>query len=342
MTHIPHEHSASTEPTLPVDGRVEQEVRQFTYDPALVRDLHVEAIREIEDAIIAAGDEPDATPDHLQSIAMQKLQALGIDPSMEQGGFVVARVVSPDGKAELRAVNIDYADFGTRVRNAELVEQPEAAVEGASDKDDELDRRRVEAISEDLNARISRVENALGDRRPGVVRQVSDVADQVKLFARRLSDPSEQVDRRQVTILASQIEELAGGLRINSDSSADAATAIRAFGDGLEDAAVQSNRMGESQAVVKEGLARAAAVQDELFRSLSLLAADDQAAFGTTRSISAALDELLYSRSGHESFGYAIGRLAQQLKESLDGAQQRPGRVEPLINELRQHIRDIS
>lgn len=112
-----HEHGTSALNLNPSVAESDRPApRRLLYDPQAVPRLTGDQIAVIEDSICALTDSED-----MQMAASEGLAGYDIDPEVLAKGYLVVDVVGLDGIVRRQAIVVDPADFGTVIRDAELI-----------------------------------------------------------------------------------------------------------------------------------------------------------------------------------------------------------------------------
>jgi hypothetical protein len=308
------------------EAKIEQPV--FEYDADTLSTLTADQMDVLEhDAWtqIDAGQ----TPEQVQAELYQKLTDLGFDLSSAQHDQLVVRFTGVDGKEDVRAIKIDYQDFGTRVKAAELhavtprseVVEDEQPTE-KNEQDDAEQEAIVSSLREHLNQEVSRLDmNSEDDRRlrEKLWSDVSDVAERVRRLTRQIYEngPIDRIALRQLEdrIMNDTVKPLvARGTKTEQD---------RVWVSRLEDSFAEvhhevTRKLDSAHTeAFQVTMQRANAVRTELGANRTREDAATHRAGGICAAIGRVIGEMSTSRYGYESSGSQLRQLSAELEQEI-------------------------
>ena len=316
---------------------------QLSYDPANIGTLTAEMMDRIEREVFADED-AGKSPSDIQASVYDKLAHLGIDPATAQGDALVVRFVGIDGKADIRPVVISAQDFGTRIRNVELTAVEAPATEEAADPEIErVQERQLQELLDTQAATVQALANRFGEASQDYARRrapLDDLISEGKRLALQLQR-GEGIGPGAVNQLTENVTQEAYRLTRNeSDSSLDERVQASRLAADLEDAGHSSvvRNSGARGSEVSELFERAASAAEALVdnrRKNSQVSEDMSQAVALVGRI---LDELRYSRTGHEMFGAHLSQGINRLEELSDGHDMSDRQLPEILEQLKRTL----
>lgn len=186
-----------SEPHIEDDAEAQAAQSVFEYDADTLATLTADQMDVIENDAwtqIDAGQ----TPEQVQADLYQKLTDLGFDLSSVQHDQLVVRFAGVDGKEDIRAIKIDYRDFGTRVKAAELhavtpdhLEADDGEPARETESDDEAQQQMLNSLKEHLRDEVNRLDVSSDDARhlrEKIWHDVAGVRDRVRMITRQIDE----------------------------------------------------------------------------------------------------------------------------------------------------------
>lgn len=328
----PHDtHSAEALPNeRQTEDRVEATIEQpvFEYDADTLPTLTADQMDVIENDAWTQIDAGEA-PEQVQAGLYEKLTDLGFDLSSVQHDQLVVRFTGVDGKEDIRAIKIDYRDFGTRVKAAELhaVVPRSEEVDGEqtpeeSESDDAEQEAIVNSLREHLNQEVSRLDmNSEDDRRlrEKLWSDVSGVAERVRRLTRQIYEngPIDRIALRQLedSIMNDTVRPLvARGAKTEQDR-----VRVSRLEDSFAEVHHEATRKLDSarSEAFQATIQRANMVRVELGANRTREDAATHRAGSICVQIGRVVGEMSTSRYGYESFGSQLRQLSADLDQEI-------------------------
>lgn len=345
---IPAEHAE--QPPEAAAGSEAETARQFAYDPNALKDISADDIDAIDD-LVGAAYEQQLEPHEIQEMVDAELVKLGLDPSQAQDGVMVVRFIGVDGKTQVRAMRIDYGDFGTALRNAELLEagspehhaeEPVAEAEkAASEEEDTQEQEALTAelmdrlyanvtrldLSSEIDAQIrKRIWGQVESLIPavqGIVHQINDGMSPDPTMLRRLED----------TIMGDVVRDL-GMLTGKTDTDRRSVRQLEdTFGEARHESlqTLDGTHADEFDAVLR----RANDIRVELGSNRTREDAATAAAKDICAQLGRVIGEMAYSRHGHEEYAVRLREIMTRLNQQVGMHRTSESQLGGLVGDLR-------
>lgn len=333
-----------------VAGSEEGAVRRFAYDPNTLKDISANDIDAIDD-LVGAAYEQQLEPHDIQEMVDAELTKRGLDPAQAQDGVMVVRFIGVDGKTQVRAMRIDYGDFGTALRNAELleaaapeyhVEEPVSEAEKVTSEEEDaheqetlmaelMDRLYANVTRLDLSSEIDaqlrkriwgQVESLIPTIQ-GIMRQINDGMSPDPTALRQLED----------TIIGDVVRELST-LTGKTDTDRRSVRQLEdTFGEVRHESlqTLDGTHADEFDAVLR----RANDIHVELGSNRSKEDAATAAAKDTCAQLGRVIGEMAYSRHGHEEYAVRLREITTRLNQQVDMHRTSESQLARLVGDLR-------
>ena len=298
---------------------------RFTYDPDKLPTLTADTMKGIEDAI-ADAEGQNAGPEELHKLVAERLEAIGIDPQTVADGAIVVRMEGLDGKHDVRAIIIDYNDFGTCIHDAELVSVQAETVESEADiqKTEQEGReqdRAVEVILADIRADMQNLELLIAENGEKEKKSAEFVDDTI-LGIRKLSNllrEGEPLKRSEVEQFVEQaLKDMWNTLNKDADRHNEEQRKAIELTEELDIVRQQSNRLDAAhQATLESVVKQASGRAEEILTNRAQVAGASAAAALTARQAFGVGSEMLYSEHGGEAYAEDLKKVAITLEQAV-------------------------
>lgn len=272
----------------------------------------------------------------VQHLVYARLESLGIDPATIVEGAAAVRFIDTEGKNDIRAVVTNWQDFGTRVRNAELVQ-----VEPNRETDDDSteQQRKLELFKEEIGEAVRALRNSvpLEGVRPAMMQDLQDVVGRVV----RSIYNGEQISRSSLGYLEEIVQNVRSAVVSDTPQREEARRRVLGFEGTLDEKRSDARRNFTDERSEEAGtiLRKLGNITDDLrtYAGRNLSYGEDVEQ--SVSMIARVVTEMQSSSYGHESSAHQLRAAAQNLEEAFSRQQSGIKQIEPLLEELAKVVR---
>lgn len=272
----------------------------------------------------------------VQHLVYARLELLGIDPATIVDGAAAVRFIDTEGKNDIRAVVTNWQDFGTRVRNAELVQ-----VEPNRETDDDSaeQQRKLELFKEEIGEAVRVLRNSVPIEgiRPTMIQNLQDMTERVV----RSINNGEPVSRSALISLEEIAQSARTAVANDMPEREEARRRMLGFEATLDDKRSEARRSFTDERDEEAGamLRKLSGITDDLrtYTGRNLKYGEDIEQ--SVSMIARVVAEMQSSSYGHESSAHQLRAAVQTLEEAFHRQQGGTKQLEPLLEELAKAVR---
>lgn len=250
----------------------------------------------------------------IQQCVNNRLAALGVDPSLIEGGRVPVRFVGVDGKDDIRVINVAWSNFGDNVHGAEIIQS-------AANNEEATRLARLEALKEEL-ADTARGLNTKIDINTGLSHDVHGDLQNMITGLIRPARYGESINMSLVGPLEERVGRAIEILRASSARDQDSRRSASDFQVIVEDTGTEVAQHTAIENLERSDVVNAVRnygmVAEELLRAMSGVVMHDEQLMNLLGDLRLRIDDLRHSRFGHESHASSIGSIAGAIEQAFE------------------------